>query len=429
MKNILIFCTTLLILIIITIINVYAKKDRINVNDKKLTNSNKILKENKNELRNYLPINSNYQWKYSGTDNLTYKLVLNNIKNNEENNYVFAISAIIENIDSRYNLIMKITEDKIIYDKKDYQEKESEHFTLLKLPLNCGNKWVEETIDIDGNSKVTYSTITKITTFNNKKMITVRYESKNEEYFEERDIKEDYGIISYRKIEKKSNKIISEYSLEIESSGYLNELELKKYIPEYNKTYLYTNNTTFLCEGKYSLINKTQLIEEYCYQGEFLNLKTNKGKKVKIKYIADFENGYIKEINNEMFTNIKSPVENLITLKLPLEQGQKWVQKTNVNGKSFDIVSCIDKIDLKNNSISTSYSIEGNVAGYLNNIYFEKRQYKVNEGLIDFEKLKSLEKLDKDDIDEDSIDNLFEGYKKVDSISMINKYIEFSSKF
>lgn len=84
-----------------------------------------------------------------------------------------------------------------------------------------------------------------------------------------------------------------------------------------------------------------------------------------------------------------SIIPNKIALKLPINEGITWSQKINIEGKSYNVNSNINKVEKATNKsrkrIHVIYTIN-NIPGYKNNTYTEKCIYEESLGLVFFEK-------------------------------------------
>lgn len=124
------------------------------------------------------------------------------------------------------------------------------------------------------------------------------------------------------------------------------------------------------------------------YKGEISN-KSNKKSNFYIMQTVN-KDSIIENIEyNDKSKENLSIIPNKITLKTPIDEGNTWSQKVDVNGKSYNVNSKINKIEKATNKnrkrIHVTHKIN-NISGYKDNTYTEKCIYEESLGLVFFEK-------------------------------------------
>jgi hypothetical protein len=160
------------------------------------------------ELAGLLPQEEGYEWSYSGFAEYGHTMVLDSITEMEgkrtylisgevsdpsggeaQHDFSIAISYIVD----EDSLVQAKTEEAMLDSKFD-------QLTLIKTPLAAGTSWHEQVTDNEGNQTTIAGKITEVNEEDDIKILTVRYEEENSEYWEERIIKEGAGIQSFERL-------------------------------------------------------------------------------------------------------------------------------------------------------------------------------------------------------------------------------------
>lgn len=116
---------------------------------------------------------------------------------------------------------------------------------LIKFPIEVGNTWRETVLDFDGNKKIITAEIQAIDFVDSDKVITVKYNETNSDYYEKRKIMQGKGIIAFEQSVKMNQEShILEYSLEdFHYRDRLLKSSIKSFLESYNNAWEdYYNN-------------------------------------------------------------------------------------------------------------------------------------------------------------------------------------------
>lgn len=180
------------------------------------------------EIKELLPQDENYLWVYSGFAEYGHEMEIISIgKTGEETRYsiegeVFDPSGGVSDSDFSLSLtytatpevLMQTTEEEMMMDS-DFDQLE-----LIRIPLEKGNSWTQDVTDEDGKEITLESEITNVEMDEGHHVYTVRYQDVASPYFEERRIKENVGVVEFKKlmIDEEGNYEMT-YSLFEEASG------------------------------------------------------------------------------------------------------------------------------------------------------------------------------------------------------------------
>ncbi len=157
------------------------------------------------ELDNLIP-DLPASWIYSGTAEYNHVMSLSEVYETKSQK-IYRVLGEVEDMsdgdsgaDFNFELSYSIYNDSIVQSKKGKMIMDSDYdkLTIIKLPLEVGNTWMEKVIDSDEKVSTLTGTIENIET-DNGTVYTVRYENSNSEYYEIRKIKENSGVIQFEK--------------------------------------------------------------------------------------------------------------------------------------------------------------------------------------------------------------------------------------
>jgi hypothetical protein len=269
------------------------------------------------ELMEFLP-DYPYIWEYEGTgsyyhimsidkidvfkDEVNYKItgeVISEKNASSFDDYLFSIRYIVNNKGIR----QEKNEKKMIDSKYD-------SLYLLKFPIEKDNIWTEKVVDNEGNKGVIEATITNVDFENGKKIITVKYNEKNSDYYEIRRIMEKKGIISFEKeINYEKNSYNFGYVLKDRNND-LNQvqddfkLHIEMFLNKFNiawQNYFNTNNDEIFKmilkdSDLNEIFNKMELSK---IKIEFKELTIIEISKKNDKYYVNVNEKYLKKLGDE----------------------------------------------------------------------------------------------------------------------------------
>lgn len=172
-----------------------------------------------------------------------------------------------------------------------------------------------------------------------------------------------------------------------DEKNYIRNAEIiKLYLPDKEKEMHYYGLAEYGHIAIMNIVSEDLEKSEYKYLGTYQD-GSGIEDHFEIKYIIDNKEGFISEhvISNTRNDNkeVNSKLHDLILVKLPLEIGNKWTQKTIINGEKHTVNSEIIEYDNETGKIKVSYVAEG-VSGYYNQTYFEERTFEKGYGLTGF---------------------------------------------
>ena len=160
------------------------------------------------ELEDLLPQYNNFTWTYNGFAEYGHDMEINNIVVDEmDTRYniegtVHDMSGGESDTDYSLNIEYIIEPDVIVQNKVEEAMLDSKYdeIELIRTPLEEDNTWYQEVEDSEGTFTTLKSTITNVEDTDEGTVFTVRYEDINSDYYEQREIKEGVGVISFERI-------------------------------------------------------------------------------------------------------------------------------------------------------------------------------------------------------------------------------------
>lgn len=167
--------------------------------------------------------------------------------------------------------------------------------------------------------------------------------------------------------------------------------ELANYFPSMEGTVLKYFGTAEY--GQTLTLNKIIEAEDklnLSFKGEILDLSDGEGPSrdeliLEIEY--EINKDSVKEIQrNEERKYSQSIIREQIVLKAPIEEGKKWNQSVNIDGKEYEAETKIMEIskDEKGKSLVKTETMVKDIESYPENTYKETRTYKEDKGLVEF---------------------------------------------
>ncbi|MFA9559329.1 S-layer homology domain-containing protein [Evansella sp. AB-rgal1] len=181
------------------------------------------------ELKDLLPKDENYKWNYWGFVEYGHEMQVTSILK-EENETYYSISGEVYDAsggesggDYSLSLSYIVNSDVLIQAKREDMMLDSnfDRIELIRTPLEQGTAWTQEVLDENENEVTLETEITNVHMDDGHKVFTVRYEDPNTPYFEERQIKENVGVIHFEKLmmDEEIGSYEVTYSLNEETSG------------------------------------------------------------------------------------------------------------------------------------------------------------------------------------------------------------------
>gem|GEM_PF-6018954 len=144
-------------------------------------------------------------WVYKGTGVYHHEMTIEDIIFSDQSiDYKIKGEILSDNKNSNYDDYL--TEIRYIISRKGWRQEIKQSKLLdskykgiyiLKFPIEVNNTWQETVLDFDGKQQSIIGQIEAIDFINNAKVITVKYNEKNSDYYEIRKITEGKGIIEF----------------------------------------------------------------------------------------------------------------------------------------------------------------------------------------------------------------------------------------
>jgi hypothetical protein len=219
----------------------------------------------------------------------------------------------------------------------------------------------------------------------------IHYQDKNGKYYEKREIKEGVGVIFFEKLFMSGDgNYPMGYSLYYPETGYRNNIQINRYLPKVDQNLRYFGLAEYGHKGVLKRISATSDDAVYEFQGVYQD-GSGIEDKFRVRYYIDYIRGTVTEqvVSNTRKNSpkeVNSKLHNIVILKTPFEQGNKWSHRTSINGKEYTVKSEIMAVDSPSGKITVRYTVEG-VPGYFQNRYIEERTFEPSYGLTGFSNL------------------------------------------
>ncbi|WP_099188258.1 hypothetical protein [Tepidibacter mesophilus] len=126
------------------------------------------------------------------------------------------------------------------------------------------------------------------------------------------------------------------------------------------------------------------------FKGEILDVSDGEGpskedRVIETKYTINKDE--VKEIQKNLTRRFsQSIIKDQVVLKLPIEVGNTWDQKFNIDGKEYTVKTKITDVskDDKNKNIVRTETIINGIENYPENTYKEIKIFKEGKGLVEF---------------------------------------------
>jgi hypothetical protein len=354
-------------------------------------------------LMGLLPAREGFEWRYFGFAEYGHTMTLDGISAAGDAT-VYSVSGLLADMSGEASedslsiaLEYVVSEGKLIQNTIDGGNMDSEFnsIVLLEWPLSVGKTWTQTALTKDDIEVELNCTITDITEKYGGNTYTVRYEQVGADYYEERSIRERYGVVGFTRLFVSDiDRFEIGFSLYDEMSGYPQELALKSLLPPMDTEMRYYGLAEY---GHVAAWNNT-IPEPECiiYEiGGTYEDGSGVPDKFKIRYILDRNAFTVTEqvVENERYSTprMNSIIPGLIILKAPLQTGASWNQDVVIDGTGYTVNAVItDSGPAPGKAWATAYTvrytIEG-IPGYFNNTYIEERGFQTGSGMIGFQQL------------------------------------------
>lgn len=353
-------------------------------------------------LRTLLPNRTGFSWKYNGFAEYGHLMTLDDIDQNDFKT-VYLISGVVDDMsdgEAGGDFSLEITYEISKGELKQYttssklMDSTYKEIVLIKPPFDKGAVW--SSIAITGES-VEVELQCEITDVKNDgiKTYVIRYDQKDSDYYEIREIKEGFGIVSFNRLfVSDDNNFDIGYTIYELISGYPEEKALKSILPPFNTELRYFGLAEYAHRAKWTDTYHFPNKSIYEINGSFEDGSGIPGD-FTVQYILDKNNYSITEVVTKNTrsgeTKINSIVSDMIILKTPLSPGNSWQQEVELEGKKYILNSIITgaNIDPDNHYLvtySVEYTIDG-ISGYFNDKYIQRRSFKTGRGMIGFSQL------------------------------------------
>jgi len=349
-------------------------------------------------LARLLPARKDYHWQYEGTAEYGHNMTLNSIQKSKDR-YIYKITGEVDDMsggesdrDFSLQITYTVEPDVIIQEKKEQVMMDSEfsRLELIRGPLTTGTAWLQKVKDKKGKVTTLRCTITGVTKDGAQKIYSVYYKDQNSNYYEKRKIKEGVGIIFFEKLytDSEGDYTIG-YTLTPSGTGYINNMQINRYLPKLNQTLRYTGYAEYGHQGILKKISAGSDDAIYEFQGTYYD-GAGIPDPFTVRYYIDYVRGTVTEkvMSNERTgkREINSKLHDLVVLKLPFEKNKTWSHKVHVNQKWYTVKARILEVNKDKGTIRVQYTVEG-VPGYYRNTYREERTFQVGYGMISFSNL------------------------------------------
>lgn len=162
------------------------------------------------ELLNLLPKDEGYKWIYNGFVDYSHEMTIESItQDSESGNTIYDIKGMVEDLSDgesnkdfsmslryivgKFTLTQEITGEMVM-------DSDFESIQLVKLPLEKGSTWEQEVTKQDGSTVNLNCTIEEVSEEDGKKVYVILYQDTDSDYYENRTIMEDLGVIAFEKL-------------------------------------------------------------------------------------------------------------------------------------------------------------------------------------------------------------------------------------
>jgi hypothetical protein len=273
-------------------------------------------------------------------------------------------------------------------------DSEFKNLVLITTPLEKGASWTQKVINRDNVEVELECTITDVKD-DGLKSYVVRYEQKQGDYYEEREIREETGVTTVSMLfVSGGDRIDIGYSLYGDASGYLLEREIKALLPPSMVEYRYFGLAEYahkVTRGN-TRVQPGQTIFEF--NGVFEDGRGIPGD-FKVRYVLD-RNAFtitenVMENTREEEKKVNSILQGMVILKAPIKPGNSWNQQVELNDVSYTMNAVITSAQADEEAphsvvYTVKYTVDG-VPGYFNNRYIQERKFKTGRGMIAFSQL------------------------------------------
>jgi hypothetical protein len=360
------------------------------------------------ELTRLLPEKTGFTWVYSGFAEYGHEMKLESITPTDTtvhfklNGNVYDASGGEAPGDYSLRVEYQVTSESIIMHKA--AERMMDNFSklvLIRLPLQEGTQWEQKVMDKDGKEYHLVCTIQKVEDHDEGKVYTVVYKDRDSDFYEKRQLQEDWGVISFETIwQSPEGPVTIGYYLYREASGYPGKTALKAFLPPLGEQLRYFGLAEYAHEGQLVKVSEDQDKAVYQFNGNFQDGSGIPGE-FKVQYLFDYKKGTIQEkvVENTRSSKeeVNSKLHHPVILKLPLEVGNTWQQEITFEGEKKTMTGTIVSIAYEGRTfysqmknvhpvVTVRYRVE-DAPGYFQNMYVEERKFQKGRGMISFSNL------------------------------------------
>jgi hypothetical protein len=354
-------------------------------------------------LAQLLPDTTGYKWVYNGAVDYGHQMTLEKISaHSGETNYT--ISGSVEDLSgggSKADFSLKLTytikDGQLIQDVTAPMIMDQEKgIVLIKAPLEKGTSWSDKITTKDGKTMDITGTITDI---RGGKIFVVKYQDKDSDYYEVREIQQGVGVIKYTwlfKYEGGSSEM--GYWLRDDLSGTAEQRTLLGFLPPLGTDLYYAGMAEYAHTARVSESNRGAGGETYYTADGTFQDGSGLGGTFQVSYLVDRAKGEVTEevLSNSRTGNkeLHSIMHNPIILKSPLQTGAAWTQEVTVTGKPATMKAEVTEVRTAGQNeprpgttiVKVRYTVDG-VQGYYQNRYIEERTFQQGRGMIGFSNL------------------------------------------
>ena len=176
-----------------------------------LTGPSGVLAEPQDEpgqIPDLLPAYEGYQWGVLGFVDYGHDIQVDSIRMLHDETvytltgYVHDLSGGEADADFSIRMEYRVTDDLLVQVKEEetMMDSEFDRIELVRGPLVEGQSWTQEVTGSDGTQRTLESTITSVTGRPGSRVYTIRYEDPDSSYYEEREIGEGRGVLSFERL-------------------------------------------------------------------------------------------------------------------------------------------------------------------------------------------------------------------------------------
>lgn len=250
---------------------------------------------------------------------------------------------------------------------------------ILRTPLVQGARWEQVATTADGTPITLDCTIQEVTERKGKTVFVVRYQQRDGDYYELREITTGLGITKFERFETTQGDTIGYAMRQDDAPSAARALD--PWLPPGEKVLSYTGDDGFSMTGRLVMERDDEHEAVYCFNGTLAG-----GKTFTQRYYYDKQRGTLTQqavSDADAAAALRLPLGNVVVLRFPLAQGSTWTHDTVFEGKLLPLTARVLRYDPEEGVIRIRYSVAG-VQGYEGDTYIEERTFMLGRGMTHF---------------------------------------------